>query len=140
VRARFVVPARVWRELAERKRSWPVDYTSAEREAAWLNSDRLVLYVQIAEPDDTRMKPTLRIDGRDVALQPCYSSIVRSNPSNSFVGWRADLTDLKPDMEHEAELQLPSLTPGQYQGMFLDTVERSRTGEVAPNAPGSIRP
>lgn len=129
-RAEAAVPARVWRQLADRKRAWPVEYTADERAAPWLNSDRLILYVQVADPNDG-MRVTLSIDGKAVPLRPAYTSIVRSNPANTFVGWMADITDLSPDAKHVFELQLPMLSPGQFQGMFLDTVETEMTEEVA---------
>jgi hypothetical protein len=30
---------------------------------------------------------------------------------------------LKPDAEHTFEVELPKLAPGQFQGLFFDTVE-----------------
>jgi hypothetical protein len=108
-----------------------VDYTAEEREAVWLNSDRLLLFVNVAEPDDETMKGvTLKVDGQSVPVKPAYTSIVRSNPQNTFTGWYADVTSLQPDVNHTFEVELPKLAPGQFQGLFLDTVEAAYTDEI----------
>jgi hypothetical protein len=88
--------------------------------------------VQIAEPDDEAMAVTLQVDGKPVELAKAYSSIVRSNPKNTFVGWFADVSSLTPDVEHSFELTLPTLKPGQFQGLFFDTVETEFTRERGP--------
>jgi hypothetical protein len=75
---------------------------------------------------------TLEVDARPVPLKPAYTAIVRNNPKNTFTGWYADLSDIKPGVEHTFQLQLPKLAPGQFQGLFLDTVEAEYTGAVAP--------
>ncbi len=141
-RATLTVPARVFDQLAARQRAWPVNYTEEERAATWLNADRLLLFINVAEPNDETMKPvTLQINGRTVPLKPAYSSIVRSNPRHTFVGWSADVTSLAPDVEHTFEVALPQLAPGQFQGLFFDTVEADYTSDVvthpqpSPDAP-----
>lgn len=132
LRATNTIPARVFRQLEQRRRDWPVDYTADERAAPWLNSDRLLLFIQVAEPDDETMKDvTLQVDGQPIPVRPAYSSIVRSNPRNTFVGWYADVTALTPDVEHAFEVTLPKLAPGQFQGLFFDTVEATYTSDVA---------
>jgi hypothetical protein len=128
-----VIPSRVFAQLEARKRAWPVDYSAEERAAVWLNSDRLLLFINVAEPDDEAMKGvTLRVDGEPVPVRPAYTSIVRSNPKNTFTGWYADVSALKPDVKHTFEVELPKLAPGQFQGLFLDTVEAEYTSEVIP--------
>lgn len=131
LRSTFSIPSRIKRQLEARQRAWPVAYTEEERLAPWLNSDRLIAFLQIAEPDDG-MKVSLQIDGHEVALRPAYTSILRNNPKNTFVGWMADLTALSAEQAHEVVLQLPELRPGQCQGLFLDTVEAEFTEEIAP--------
>jgi hypothetical protein len=129
--AKATIPARVFAQLEARKRSWPVDYTAEERAATWLNSDRLLLFINVAEPDDEKMKGvTLKVNGEELTVKPAYTSIVRSNPKHTFVGWYADLTSLKPDVEHTFEVELPKLAPGQFRGLFLDTVEAEYTEQI----------
>ena len=125
------LPKSLWDQLAARKRHWPVDYTATERAATWLNSDRLLLFINVAEPNDETMTGvTLKVDGVAVPVLPAYSSIVRSNPKNTFVGWYADLTALTPDAEHIFTVELPKLAPGLFQGLFLDTIEATYTAEL----------
>lgn len=128
-----VIPRRVFTQLEARKRSWPVEYTDEERAAAWLNSDRLLLFINVAEPDDTSMKDiALKVDGQPVSVKPAYTSIVRNNPKNTFTGWYADVSALAPDVKHTFSVELPQLRPGQFQGLFFDTVEADYTDQVTP--------
>ena len=52
-------------ELARRKKAWPVPYTKDDLLAPWLGSDRLLLFIQFAEPDDA-WPVAMKIDGRAV--------------------------------------------------------------------------
>ena len=126
------IPARVFDQIKARQRAWPVEYSEAERQAAYLNSDRLLLFINVAEPDDEKMKVALQVDGQPVPVKPAYTSVVRSNPRNTFVGWYADLTALAPGVKHTFSVQLPTLNPGQFQGLFFDTVEAEYTTNLAP--------
>ena len=65
-----------------------------------------------------------------IPTKAAYTAIVRSNPKNTFTGWYADVTSLTPDESHIFEVELPKLAPGQFQGLFLDTVEAEYTDEV----------
>ena len=127
VAVRFSVPRRIFDQLAARQKAWPIPWTTEDLRATWLAPHRLLLYVQIAEPDD-RWEPRLRIGGRDVPLEKAYSAI-RAERS-TFVGFYADLSSLEPDKEYELELELPSLEPGQFQGIFFENVEPEYTDRV----------
>jgi hypothetical protein len=130
-KAEAAIPARVFKQLEGRKRSWPVDYSAEERAAVWLNSDRLLLYINVAELSDEKMSdPVLRVDGEVVPVTRAYTAIVKSNPRNTFTGWYADVSSLKADAKHTFEVELPKLGPGQFQGLFFDTVEAEYTNEV----------
>jgi hypothetical protein len=120
-RASFTVPERIFRQLAERQKAWPIPWTTEDYRTTWLAPQRLLLFVQIAEPDD-RWEARLWIDGRAVELRKAYSS-VRPHP-RSFVGFYADVSLLAPDVEHTVELELPPLKAGQFQGLFFENVER----------------
>ena len=133
-RADVTIPSRIFAQLNARKRSWPVEYTEEERAAVWLNSDRLLLFINVADSDDDSMKEvTLKVDGKSAPVKPAYTAILRSNPKNTFTGLYADLSSLQPDVNHTFEVALPKLAPGRFQGLFLDTVEAEYTGEVGPN-------
>jgi hypothetical protein len=134
-RAEATIPARVFAQLEERKRRWPIPWTDEDLRTTWLAPDRLLLFINIADPSE-KMKVSLRIDGQPVEAQPAYSAIVRSNPANTFVGWFADVSTLKPDVVHTFEVELPALAPGQFQGLFLDTVEAEWTRDLAVEKQG----
>ncbi len=45
----------------------------------------------------------------------------------TFVGFYADVSLLDADREHTFELMLPTLKPGQFQGLFFENVETEYT-------------
>jgi hypothetical protein len=120
VTASFRLPQRVLDQLAARRKAWPIDWTAEDLRSTWLAPERLLLFVQIAEPDD-RWTASLKIDGAPVELQKAYAS-VRPNARN-FTGFYADVSKLTAG-SHKLELALPSgLKAGQYQGVFFENVE-----------------
>ncbi len=120
----FVVPGRILDQLAERKRRWPIPWTATDSLATWLVPERLLLFVQIAEPDDS-MEVELRIDGRPVEMRKAYTAV--RTVRRTFVGFWADVSAIVPDVEHTVELRLPPLRPGQFQGLFFENVEPEYT-------------
>jgi hypothetical protein len=117
----FRVPQRVFDQLAARRNAWPIPWTEEDRRSTWLVPGRLLLYVQIAEPDD-RWTASLKIDGKSIELNKAYAS-VRANRRN-FVGFYADVSELAPNVEHRLELEVPAgLKAGQFQGVFFENVE-----------------
>lgn len=119
-RGTFSIPRRVFDQLAARRRAWPIPWTAEDYRTPWLVPERLLLFVQIAEPDD-RWVVRMRIDGEPVDLMKAYSSI---RPyARAFVGFYADVSHLSPDELHTVELELPPLRPGQFQGLFFENVE-----------------
>ncbi len=124
--ARFTVPQRVFDQLAARRKAWPIPWTAEDYRTTWLAPERLLLFVQIAEPDPS-WEARLTIDGRVVELRKAYSA-VRTAP-RTFVGFYADLSLLSADREHTLELELPRLRPGQLQGVFFENVETEFTDE-----------
>ncbi|HET7790034.1 MAG TPA: hypothetical protein VFK78_04485 [Gemmatimonadales bacterium] len=127
--ASFTVPRRIFDQLAARARAWPIPWTAEDYRTTWLAPERLLLFVQIAEPDD-RWAARLWIDGRPIELRKAYSA-VRAEP-RTFVGFYADLSLLEPDREYRLRLELPPLRPGQLQGVFFENVEPEYTEEIAP--------
>ena len=132
-----VVPGRVFAQLRARKDAWPVPYTDDDLKAPWLGSHRLMLFVQIAEPDDrfsandATTPVTLTIDGRPVALTRAYNSIYGHSPRRTFLGFYADVSMLTPDTPHRVTLTLPTLPPGRFQGLFFENVEPEMTAALA---------
>ena len=125
--ARFTVPQRVFDQLAARRKAWPIPWTAEDYRTTWLAPERLLLFVQIAEPDPS-WEARLTIDGRTVELKKAYSA-VRTAP-RTFVGFYADLSLLSADREHTLELELPRLRPGQLQGVFFENVETEFTDAI----------
>jgi hypothetical protein len=125
--ARFTVPQRVFDQLAARSKAWPIPWTAEDYRTTWLAPERLLLFVQIAEPDPS-WEARLTIDGRVVELRKAYSA-VRTAP-RTFVGFYADLSLLSADREHTLELELPRLRPGQLQGVFFENVETEFTDVI----------
>jgi hypothetical protein len=123
----FKIPRRVFDQLAARAKAWPIPWTPEDYRTTWLAPERLLLFVQIAEPDD-RMDVRLRIDGRPVALTKGYSAIHAER--RTFVGFYADVSLLEPEREYRVELDLPALQPGQFQGLFFENVETEYVNHV----------
>jgi hypothetical protein len=124
----FRIPQRILDQLAERRRAWPIPWTEADSLVTWLVPERLLLFVQIAEPDDS-LDVEMRIDGVPVELRKAYSAVRPAR--QTFTGWYADMSSLEPDREHRVELSLPPLRPGQFQGLFFENVETEYTPRLA---------
>jgi len=125
----FRIPKRIFSQLAERKKEWPVTYTEDDLLATWLGSDRLLLYIDIADPKE-EMAIGLKINGQDVTVKKAYNSIYPNGRNRTFMGFYADLSDLKPDTVYDCEVTLPELEPGQFQGLFFENVETEYTDTI----------
>lgn len=126
--AKFRIPKKVFDQLKARQKAWPIPWTAEDLKTPWLGPARLLLFVQIAEPKDD-MAVNLILDGKTTPLTKAYSS-VRPN-ARSFVGFYADISTLEPDRHHEVRLDLPSLQPGQFQGLFFENIETEYTARIA---------
>src|SRR5207237_4446146 len=89
--ATITIPTRIFDQLAARARAWPIPWTAADLKTTWLAPERLLLHVQIAEPDD-RWEASLSIDGLPEELRKAYTAI-RAEKS-TFVGFYADVSRL----------------------------------------------
>jgi hypothetical protein len=128
VRATFRIPRRVFDQLEARRKSWPISWTTEDYRSTWLAPHRLLLYIQLAEPDD-RWAPLLTIDGRTVDLLKAYASVRASR--HNFTGFYADVSLLTADQDHKLVLELPrSLKPGQFQGVFFENIETEYTSAL----------
>ena len=128
VEGTFEIPQRIFDQLAARQKAWPIPWTAEDFRTTWLVPERLLLFVQIAEPD-ARWEARLKIDGRTVELKKAYSA-VRAAP-RTFVGFYADVTALAADREHRFELDLPPLKAGQLQGVYFENVEPEYTSGIS---------
>ncbi|MCK5173535.1 MAG: hypothetical protein KAR47_09090 [Planctomycetes bacterium] len=136
VRAKFSVPARIFDQLRQRKKAWPIEWTSEDLECTWLAPERLLLYIQIAEPD-MKMEVSMKLNGKPAKVKKAYSSrtpgrLQMGKGHNTFTGFYADVSDLKPGRQYDLEVTLPSsLKPGQFQGIFFENVETEFTDKIA---------
>lgn len=131
-RAEFTVPQRVFDQLAERRKAWPIPYSEEELLATWRGPHRLLLYVHIADPND-KWEVSLKLDGRPTDLKKAYSDVFPLGRERTFTGFYADVSNLKPDTRYEVEVTLPDgLQPGQFQGLFFENVEAEFTTDLAP--------
>jgi hypothetical protein len=129
VKGRFTIPGRVFEQLRRNRETWPVAYTADDLRATWLGTHRLLLFVQIAEPDES-IRAALTIDGAPVTLIRAYNSIYSHEPKRTFLGLYAEVTGLDAGREHAFELALPALAPGRFQGLFFENVEPEFTTEI----------
>ncbi len=128
---KFVIPARIFSQLAERKKAWPVPYTQDDLLATWLGPERLFLFIDIAAPK-SEMPVAMKINGQEVGVKKAWNGIYPNSGKQTFVGFYAEVTTLKPDTPYQVELQLPDdLAPGQFQGLYFDNVETEYTEKVS---------
>ena len=130
-RSEVTVPGRVFAQLAERRQIWPAPYTQEELLATWRGSDRLLLYVHIADPDD-KWAVGLKLNGQPVEVRKAYSDVFPLGRERTFTGFYADVSNLKPDTRYVVEVTLPeTLQPGQFQGLFFENVAAAFTKDVS---------
>ncbi|MEJ7739677.1 MAG: hypothetical protein WKF97_19810 [Chitinophagaceae bacterium] len=120
----FTIPQWIVEQLKQRKKDWPIPWSKDDYHTTWLAPERLLLFVQIAEPEDT-MQVEMRLNGKKVELIKAYST-VRPN-RGSLVGWYCDISNLAPETLHAVDLSLPVLRPGQFQGLFFENIEKKYT-------------
>ncbi|MCX6225887.1 MAG: hypothetical protein NTV01_14230, partial [Bacteroidia bacterium] len=139
----LIIPKRIFIQLENRKRAWPITYTDDDLVAPWLDPSRLLLYVQIAEPyvekavgKETRKMPIratelkLEIDGKPVRLKEAYNGVY-PYVERSNLGFFTDISGLSADLPHKIRLTLPKgLKQGQFQGIFIDHVVNEYTTAI----------
>jgi hypothetical protein len=125
----FVVPQRVFDELADRKLKWPIPWTQEDYETTWLAPERLMLFVQTADGSDA-MKVQATLDGKLLTFKPAYSS--SRVDSQCFVGFYADVAAVAPNIQHRMELRIAQMGRGQLQGIFFDNVTPQLTEALVP--------
>jgi len=125
----FVIPSRILQQLVRRRELWPIPWTKQDYDTTWLAPERLLLFVQLAEPDD-KAEVKISLDGSPLELKRAYSSVREHR--TSFVGFYADLSNIEPDTPHTIRLTLPKLDVGRFKGIFFDNVEADYTEQLAP--------
>ena len=123
----FSIPSRVFAQLAARQKAWPVPYTEDDLIAPWIGPDRLLLFVNIADANPKKMEVTIKINGEPVEVKRAFNGIYPNSGDQTFIGFYADVASLQPDTKYEVEIGLPTLEPGQFQGLYFDNVETEYT-------------
>lgn len=126
--ATLTIPARIRAQLAARRAAWPIPWTPDDYRATWLAPERLLLYVQLAEADDS-WDARLAINGQQVELRKAYTAIRPAR--HTFVGFYADLSLLESDRTYQLTLELPRLKAGQLQGVYLENIETEYVTDIA---------
>ena len=134
VKAKFTIPARVFKQLADRKAKWPVTYTEDDLRAPWLGPWRLLLFAAIAEPLDTA-DLTVKINGRPAPVRKAYNSVYPHSAKRTYLGSYLDLSGLKPDVPYDIEVTVPPLEPGRFLGLFFENVEPEATERILAPQP-----
>jgi hypothetical protein len=132
----FMIPERIFDQLADRRKQWPIEWTEEDRVCTWLAPERLLLYIQFAEPD-WRMETGLKLNGQPIEVKKAFSSrtpglLAQGKGHNTFVGFYADVSHLEPGKPYRLEATLPEgLKPGQFQGIYFENVETEFTDRVS---------
>ena len=129
-KGKFSIPKRIFTQLYNRRKAWPIPYTEDDLLATWLGSDRLLLFINIADPNP-KMSVSMKINGSPVEVKKAYNGIYPNSGDQTFLGFYADISSLKPDTIYDVEVNLPNLKPGQFQGIFFDNIETEYTQEVS---------
>jgi len=134
VKTKIAIPARIFKQLADRKTKWPVTYTEDDLRAPWLGPWRLLLFVAVAEPLES-MDVSVKIDGKAVEVRKAWNSVYPHESTRTYLGRYVDLSVLKPDTPYEVEVTVPPLRPGQFLGLFFENVEPESTERILAPQP-----
>jgi hypothetical protein len=126
VKGSFIIPQRIFDQLAARKKAWPVNYTKDDLIAPWLGSDRLLLLVSIADAKPS-MKVEVKINGEPVEVKKAFNGIYPNSGDQTFIGNYIDISDLANDTKYNIEVTTPTLEPGQFLGLYFDNIETEYT-------------
>lgn len=119
----FTIPAAIPVQLAARAKAYPIEWTERDRIATWLDPNRLLGYIFIANPKDSLLGSiTLTVDGTPLQVKRSYNSR-GLNHSRCFLGYYFDATSISAGKPHKLVLTLPKLAPGAFVGIFWQNVE-----------------
>ena len=125
----FTIPGAIPAQLAARAKAYPIPWTERDRIATWLDPNRLLGYIFIANPRDSWLEQiTLTVDGANVQVERSYNSR-GLNHSRCFLGYYFDASGLAPDTPHKLALTLPKLGSGAFTGIFWQNVETEYSTE-----------
>lgn len=125
----FEVPQRIFDQLDARKRAWPIPWTTEDYDSTWLAPERLLLFAQAADGNDSA-SVTATLDDEPIIFKPAYSA-GRVEPA-TFVGFYADLSKIAPGVRHTIKVHISGMERAQLQGIFFDNVEPELTESIRP--------
>ena len=128
----LVIPSRIIQQLVRRRELWPIPWTKQDYDTAWLVPERLLLFVQFAEPDD-KMEVKMSLDGSPLELKRAYSS-VREHPASLLAFMR-----ICPSIEPDATSHNPcdvakTRSLGGSKAIFLTMWRQSTRSNLHRNA------
>lgn len=112
-------------QLSERQLKYPIPWTEKElNDASWLGPHRLLLFICILNPND-QWNITAQINKNSITVHKAYNTRDHYD-RDRFMGFYLDLSNIvtQANVEYYLTLNLPSLNPGQYQGLFLENIVR----------------
>jgi hypothetical protein len=112
-------------QLQNRQLEYPIQWTEKELyDAPWLGPHRLLLFICIINPDN-QWNITAQINNNSVMVHKGFNTRDHFDKYR-FMGFYIDLTSIvtQANVEYHVTLNLPQLNPGQYQGLFLENIER----------------
>ncbi|CAF1092355.1 unnamed protein product [Adineta ricciae] len=112
-------------QLARRQAQYPLPWQEKElNDASWLGPHRLLLFICILNPND-QWNITAEINHTPIQVHKGYNTRDHID-RDRFMGYYLDLTRVvtQANVGYELTLNMPTLNPGQFQGLFLENIER----------------
>ena len=120
----LTIPQRIFDQLRSRRHAWPIPWTTADYRTTWLVPERLLLWAPLNTTNDS-IAATLRLDDAPVTMQRAYTAVRAAR--GTFTGFYADISALQPDRPYRVALTLPTLSRGQFLGLYVENVEPEYT-------------
>jgi hypothetical protein len=141
----IAVSSSMLEQLASQQKQYPVQWDmGVDGDATWLGG-RLMLFAYVTQPNSTKTKPRLWLDGQEQTMLAAYNSrgfLVEK----CFLGYYFDASHLSAGTK-EVSLLMPELNvnitnttaPSELLGLYWHGLEEVRTSElVTPLAGGNI--
>jgi hypothetical protein len=112
-------------QLNKRQLEYSIQWTEKElNDASWLGPHRLLLFICILNPNN-QWNITAEINNDPLIVHKGYNTRDHYD-KDRFMGFYLDLTNIitQANVEYHLSLNMPQLNPGQFQGLFLENVQR----------------
>ncbi|CAF0979621.1 unnamed protein product [Adineta steineri] len=112
-------------QLTKRQMEYPIQWTEKElNDASWLGPHRLLLFMCIQNPND-QWNITAQINNNSIIVHKGYNTRDHID-KDRFMGFYLDLTNIviQSNKEYYLSLNMPQFHSGQFQGLFLENIER----------------